>query len=120
SRFNGQVKAAGIDDTGKDILGGGRGELEHHPEGRGRFFWRQNVQDLPQGFSLQSQVSVLSDKNYLEQYFKNEFDTDLNQETFAYLKQQQDNWAWTLLAEQRIRNWVTETSWLPKADGYFI
>src|SRR5437588_10792098 len=93
----GQAKAYGIDDTGKDQLGGFRGPDDHHPEGRGRFFWRQSVQDLPQGFSIQSQFSVLSDKNFLEQYWKNEFDTDHNQETFIYVKQQQNNWAWTFL-----------------------
>jgi hypothetical protein len=62
----------------------------------------------------------LSDKNYLEQYFKSEFDNEINQETFLYVKQQQDNWAWTLLTEPRIRDWVTETSWLPRADGYLL
>jgi hypothetical protein len=118
--LTGIVKAYGIYDTGTDQLGGGRGPDDNHPNGRGRLLWQQNVQDLPQGFTLQTQVAPLSDKNFLEQYFKNEFDTGLNQETFAYLKQQQDNWAWTVLVQQDIRNWVTETSWLPRADGYLI
>ncbi len=120
SQYAGLVKAYGIDDTGKDILGGGRGEFDHHPEWRGRFLWRQNWWDLPGDFTLQFQASVLSDKNFLEQYYKYEFDSDINQETFVYLKQQRDNWAWTVLAEPRIRNWVTETEWLPRADGYLI
>ncbi len=120
ARLNGLVKAYGIHDTGTDILGGGRGENEHHTEWRGRFLWRQNVQGLPEGFSLQSQVSALSDKNFLEQFYKIEFDQDINQETFLYLKQQQDNWAWTVLTKPRIRNWVTETEWLPRADGYLL
>src|SRR5262249_52334206 len=64
--------------------------------------------------------SALSDKNFLEQYFKPEFDQDINQETFVYVKQQQDQWAWTLLAEPRIRRWVTETEWLPRADANLI
>jgi hypothetical protein len=125
-RTVGQVKAYGMIDMHTDNLGGSnligqpRGTDDNHPEGRGRFFWRQNVQDLPEGFSVQSQISVLSDPNYLEQYFKTEFDNDINQETFLYVKQQQDNWAWTLLAEQRIRYWVTETSWLPRADGWLL
>src|SRR5581483_9421519 len=95
-------------------------DTDVHPQWRGRFLWRQTLSDLPYGFSLQTQVSALSDKNFLEQYFKIEFDHDINQETFAYLKQQQDNWAWTLLVEPRIRDWVTETEWLPRADGYWI
>src|SRR5581483_6696592 len=120
AHLTGIVKAYSIYDTGTDQLGGGRGPDDHHPNGRGRLLWQQNVQDLPEGFTLQSQVAPLSDKNFLEQYFKNEFDTGFNQETFAYLKQQQGNWAWSLLVQQDIRNWVTETSWLPRADGYLI
>jgi hypothetical protein len=115
-----QVKAYGIDDGAKDELGGGRGPLDHHPELRGRLFWRQNIQELPDGFTVQTQLSALSDKNFLEQYYKREFDTDPNQETFLYVKQQQNNWAWTGIAEPRIRNWVTETEWLPRFDGYLL
>jgi hypothetical protein len=48
------------------------------------------------------------------------FDTYINQETYLYVKQQRDNWAWTLLTEQRVRNWVTETDQLPGLDGYLI
>lgn len=124
----GLVKAYGIYDPKPDNLGGSnifglpRGSEDHHPDTRGRFLWLQNVQDLPCGFSIQSQISVLSDKNYQEQYFKSEFDNQINpqQDTFLYVKQQQDNWAWTLLTEPRIRDWVTETSWLPRADGYLL
>jgi len=117
--LTGLVKGYGIYDKGVDILGGDR-TGEPHTDWRGRLLWRQNVQDLPEDFTLQTQVSWLSDKNFLEQYYKNEFDSDLNQETFSYLKQQRDNWAWTTLIEERDRAWVTETSWLPRADGYLI
>jgi hypothetical protein len=65
-------------------------------------------------------VSALSDHNFLEQYYKREFDTAFNQETFVYVKQQEGNAAWTVLGEPRIRNWVSETMWLPRADGFLI
>jgi hypothetical protein len=115
------VKANTIWDHGTDQLGGGRGPEDHHPEGRGRFVWKQNVQDLPDGFSVQSQVAAYSDKNYFEQFFKNEFDTEINQSTFLYIKQQQGNWAWTFLTEPQLTfNWVDQTEWLPKAEGYLL
>ncbi len=114
------VRAWGIYDTGTDILGGNRGQDDNHPFWRGRATWQQNVQALPNGFVFQSQFSALSDKNFLEQYFKNEFDNDVNQNTYLYLKQQQNNWAWTLFGNVRIRDWVNETNWLPRADGYLI
>jgi hypothetical protein len=81
--------------------------------------WRNNWSFLDD-FTLQFQGSALSDPNFLEQYYKTEFDNDINSETFVYFKQQHDNWAWTLLAEDRVRYWVTETSWLPRADGYLL
>src|SRR5207237_1128131 len=43
-----------------------------------------------------------------------------NKETFLYVKQQQDNWAWSFLAEPRVRDWVNETESLPRVDGYLI
>jgi len=120
SRYNGLFTAWGLHDTGTDNLGGGRGPGDDHPEWRGRALWRQHLFDMPYGFSLQTQAVGLSDHNFYEQFFKTLYDTDINQETFAYLKQQQGNWAWTLLGEPRLRPWVTETQWAPRADGYLI
>jgi hypothetical protein len=117
--YTGLIKAYGIHDTGTDQLGDGRGTDDNHPTWRGRFLGR-HIQDLPEDFTLEAQISALSDKNFLEQYYKNEFDRDINQETFLYLKQQRDNWAWTVLGEPRIRNWVSETEWLPRLDGYLL
>lgn len=116
--YTGLIKAWGINDTGKDLLGANRGNFGH-PDNRGRFLFRHNHQ-LPEDFTLWMQVSALSDKNFLEQYYYNEFNTDINQETFIFLKQQRENWAWTLHAEERIRNWVNETERLPQVDGYLI
>lgn len=118
-KYTGLVRAYGINDQGTDILGGGRGENEDHPNDRGRLLWR-HVQDLPADFTLQFQLSALSDKNFLEQYYKIEFAREPNQETFIYLKQQRANWAWTALVEPRIRTWVTETERLPELTGHLI
>lgn len=111
------VRIWGIGDKGTDILGGDRGPLDHHPYWRGRVSWTQSLLGLPDGFTFQSQLGAYTDKNFYEQYFKNEFDNDPNQWTFMYLKQQQNNWSWDLWGQAHIRNWVTETNWLPKAEG---
>ena len=118
-KLNGLVKGYMIDDHGQDILGGGRGTGDDHPKIRGQFLWRETW-ELPLDFTLQSQIAVLSDHNFLEQYFRNEYILEYNQETFVYLKQQQDNWAWSVLAEPNDRPWVTETEWLPRTDGYLL
>jgi hypothetical protein len=115
----GEFRTYTIYDTGNDLLGGFRDNYPH-PDWRGMVTWRENIQDLPGGFTIQGQLWYISDKNFLEEYFKNLWDTEINQSTFLYVKQQQDNWAWTFLTQQRIRNWITETDWLPRADGYLI
>jgi hypothetical protein len=113
------VKLYGIYDDGQDILGGGRGEFEPHPDWRGRALIRHN-QTINNEFTIQGQFSAISDKNFLEQYYKQEFDYDINNETYLYFREQRDQWAGTLLGKFHVRNWVTEDVWLPRADGYLI
>jgi hypothetical protein len=121
NRYDGTVKLNGIYDRGFDVLGGPRPENDFEPENfRGRVQWRQGVYDLPEGFTVQSQLAAISDRNYLEAYFKSEWDTDINQETFVYLKQQKDYWAYTVLLQPNDRNWITETQSLPRVDGYLL
>ncbi|MFO0807272.1 MAG: LPS assembly protein LptD [Gemmataceae bacterium] len=113
--YGGVAKLFGIYDTGTDILGGDRGEFDNHPLTRGRALLRHN-QTFLEDWTVNAQLSYLSDKNFFEQYYKTEFDTDPNQETFIYLKRQRDNWNASILAKPNIRNWVTEDVWLPRVD----
>jgi hypothetical protein len=137
-RYEGMVKAYGIDDGHKDVLGGNRGieqfvsppgELGtanfqalpiHHPELRGRFTDLFNVQDIPGGFFFQGQIQALSDKNFLEQFFNYEYNSNPIQQTFLYGGWREGNLAVTGLAEDRIRDWVTETNSLPRLDAFLI
>ncbi len=114
--YQGNIKAYGIYDTGKDVLGGGRGENDDHPDFRGRILARHQQVFLDE-FTYQGQLALIRDTNFIEQYYKQEFDTDLNQETYAYLKWQRNNFAATGLVKPNIRNWVTEDIWLPKLEG---
>jgi hypothetical protein len=117
--YSGMIHLWTAYDTGQDILGGNRDD-QPHPTWRDRIQGHARADDLPYGLSGQVQVGQFSDQNVQEQYDKIGFDTDPNWETFAYLKQQQANWAWTLLADERLQDWFTRTNWLPRADGYLI
>lgn len=131
-RYVGDVRAWGIYDTGIDVIGGGRGENLRigrapgdvipvtHPDWRGRFLTRFNGQDLPYGFTTQAQLHAISDRNFLEQYFYQEFLNEETQNTFLYVKQQQDNWAWTGLGQARLQDWLTQEQWYPRFDGYLL
>ncbi len=123
-KHDGFVRAYGLIDNGDDLLGGDRGVLPQHPDVRGRFQWRHNQDLYEYGTTfvrLFAQASYLSDPNYLEQFYKFEFDADPNHETFVYLPAGSGNAGGSLLFEGNWqRQWVTETEWLPRADGYLI
>src|SRR5262249_14590338 len=80
----GFIKIYGISEQGFDLLGGFRGPTPMPPDLRGRATWRHQ-QEITDELYFQGQLSMLSDMNFLEQYYKSEFDFGPNQETFAYL-----------------------------------
>jgi hypothetical protein len=114
---NGWVKLYGIQDHGTDILGGDRGVEPVHPDLRGRATWRHQ-QEIISGLYFQGQFAHLSDKNFLEQFYKQEFDLGPNHETFGYLSWNRRNlWAAALVEPRVDRAWTPETQWLPRLDG---
>jgi hypothetical protein len=122
SRYSGMLRPWFIYDTGKDKLGGGRDD-QPHPNARYRLQGDARADDIFDTWSsVQVGVGEFSDQNVHEQYDKLGFDSLWNQETFLYGKFQlpQANWAATLLVEERLRDWFTETNALPRADGYLI
>ena len=112
------VRAYGIRDDGRDDLGGGR-VFDPPKESRGRFLFRHRQEVGPHGTVL-AQVHAISDRNFLEQYFKREFDEEFTQETFLYGKYQAENYAASLSVEPRLLSWHTDTEWFPRADAYWL
>ncbi|MDB5391681.1 MAG: hypothetical protein JWM11_7327 [Planctomycetaceae bacterium] len=115
----GLVNAYGIDDGGKDNLGLGRRTLTVPDPLRGRLLLRDR-QEFGDEFTLMTELGYISDRNFLEQYFEPEWDTGKDNETLAYLKQQRGDWAWTAMGRDRINDFDTTTSWLPKGDLYVL
>lgn len=116
--YYGMFRGYYIHDTGKDRLGPFNSGYPP-TEDRGRITWRHR-QYLPQGWELTLEVGYLSDPNFLQQYFPHQFYTDKPEETLVYLKKQRDNWAFTLLGQWRINNWLTQTESLPDGAFYLI
>ena len=116
----GLIRLYGINDGGVDVLGGHRDTQPSHPANRGRVLWRHQ-QEVIEGMYFQGQLAYLSDKNFFEQYYKQEFDYGPSQETFAYLTYQKQNlWASGLVLPRLGQNWMTRTEWLPKFDGAIV
>lgn len=100
-----------IHDEGEDELGPFRSG-KPDTENRGRVTWRHR-QFLPEDWELTLELSYLSDPHFLEEYFQREFDTEKEQESLVYLKKQRDNWAFTLLSQWRLNDFLTQTEHLP-------
>lgn len=118
--FTTLVKWYYLQDKGRDVLGGIR-ESDFVPPGdRSRFLFRHQ-QQFDDNFSIQAQAAYLTDRNFFEAFWKLDYDFGPNQETFVYGKYTDRNYAFTLLSQVNWeRPWVTQTSWLPKAEGYLI
>lgn len=117
---DGLIKYYGINDHGLDDLGGFRGPEPVQPSFRERFLWRHQ-QDFGDDLFFQGQLAYVSDRNFIEQYYKQDWDLGPNQETFADLTWQHNQyWASGLFEQNLDRPWIPETNWLPRVDGAII
>lgn len=102
-------------DHGTDNLGADRGGLLPPNKARGGLLQRDR-QDFTPDTALLSELSFLSDRNWLEQYRELEFDTGKDYETLAYLRHLEDNWSWSAMGRARPYNYYNTTEWLPRGD----
>ncbi len=107
----GLIRTYYIHDHGEDNLGPYR-DSDPGTENRGRYTIRHR-EFLPKGWELTLEASWISDPNFMDEYFRAEFEEGKQQETLLYLKKQQDNWAFTTLAQWRILNFLTQTEHFP-------
>lgn len=117
NEFLGNGLATYVNDGGTDNLGLGRRDLRPPDPNRGRLHW-QHQHYFSNNLLFQGEAGYVSDRNYLEQYFENEFDRGKDQETLGYLKQQGDAWAWSLLARPQVNQFENNTQWMPRGDIY--
>jgi len=122
AQYSHTLRATGMYDKNYDILGGPRPVTNtFSPPGfRGWWLDRFTIMDMPYGFSFLGQLSPVSDRNFIEQYYKRPWDLDPNFDTFGFLKEQKENMAWSAMIRPRLRPWVTMTQDLPRFDGWII
>ena len=109
-----------IRDSGEDRLGrhSTRRDLEPPRELRGRFLW-QHRQFLSHDWQLTSEVSYASDENFIEGYYRSEYDVGKEQETLVHLKRIEDNWGLAFLGKARINNFRDKLEELPSAEFHW-
>jgi hypothetical protein len=113
--YFGSILGYVIDDHGHDWLSRNREDVPVPDDLRGRFRLLHR-QYLPYRWQLTGEVSYLSDKNFLEQYYRTEYNVGLEQETLLYLKRIQDNWGLSFLGKTRINDFQTQVEELPTAE----
>lgn len=107
-----------IDAEGEDDFGDKRKNV-NAPNQRGRATFRHKHQ-LPDDWILQVELSAISDRNFMEEYFPEEFHAGKEQETLIYAKKQRDNWAVTGLLQGRINRFDTQTESYPDIGFYLL
>lgn len=117
--FNGNAEAFYIHDSGTDNLGLDRRALV--PSTKDRYFLNhQHRQTSPFGMTLTSEAGIFSDRNFQQQYFLSDFNNRKDVETLLHLKQQQDNWSWSVIGRTKLNDYENTTDWLPKADLFLL
>jgi hypothetical protein len=109
-----------IHDEGEDRLGrhSTRRDLEPPRELRGRFLWRHR-QFLPHNWQLTSEVSYASDENFIEGFYRSEYNVGKEQETLVHLKRIEDNWGLAFLGKARINDFQNKLEELPSAEFHW-
>jgi hypothetical protein len=118
-RTFGLLDAWVLDDDGLDTLGLDRMGLVPEEEFRGRILGRHR-QILPNYWTLTAELGFISDRNFLEQFFEQEWDEQPDQRTGVELKQTLDNAALAIAVDARINEFFSETQQLPRLDHFWI
>jgi hypothetical protein len=118
-RFVGYLDAWGIYDTGTDTLGLDRRNLTPDKEFRGRVL-RRSRQYLANDFEWVSELGYISDRNFLEQYFENEWDQDTDHRNLLMIDKYYHNQLFRFSVNTQSSDFFQETEDLPRLDHYLL
>lgn len=118
-RYFGELDVWGIHDTGQDNLGRDRRSLVPEKEFRGRFFWEHRHQ-LPDGFEFEAQFGLISDRNFMEQFYEREWDRRRDATTGIALSRRWDTQSLGLFTDVRLNDFFAQTEWLPRTDHFLL
>lgn len=106
-----------LHDTGTDNLSNRR-DIDIDGETRGYALWRHR-QEVRNNWELSLELAYVSDETFLEEFFPDQADTGKPFETSLYLKQQQDDWAFTFLTRYDLLDFTAQLPTL-QAPGYTV
>ena len=106
-----------INDGGLDNLGRDRREVPLEEDFRGRLSGRHR-QRTPGGWQISAELGWLSDRNFLEQYYEQEWDTEKDLTTGLEIKRLVGSGSWSVSTDLRVNDFFTQTEWLPRLDHF--
>jgi hypothetical protein len=119
-RSIGFIDAWGVYDQGHgDVLGRDRLNVPIPQPERGRLLARHR-QDFGDGWRLMSEVGLISDRNFMEQYFEREWDQQKDYTTGFQLKKYLQNGTFAVSADIRPNSAFTQTENLPRLDHFVL
>jgi hypothetical protein len=126
--FVGDLHSYFVDDHGIDTLGAARSDETPPDEFRGRLYF-EHQQFFPDGWQAQLRVGYVSDSNFMDQWFNDEYQNNLPVDESIYLKHTHDSESFSFLAEAQPNRAITsaddeqenrEISRLPELNYYRI
>jgi hypothetical protein len=116
--FRGFLDAWGlIHEEGVDNLGFDRRAVPPEETFRGRVLGHHRHY-LPENWTFTGEFGLISDRNFLEQYYETEWDALKDQTTGIELKKLTENRSLSLTADARLNDFFTQTEWLPRVDHF--
>lgn len=117
--YSGYFKAQGVyDRKAEDTFGDQRQDIpSQHNRG---WLLARHKEYLPHDWQIQAELSLLSDRNFLEEFFPDEYWTGKEQENLIYAKKQRDNWAVSVLMKTKLNRFLTQTESYPEAAASLV
>ncbi|HUE72227.1 MAG TPA: organic solvent tolerance protein OstA [Pirellulaceae bacterium] len=108
-----------LHEEGDDNLGFDRRVVPPEETFRGRLL-AHHRHYLPNDWMFTGEVGIISDRNFLEQYYETEWDTLKDQTTGIELKKYTQNRSLSITSDVRPNDFFTQTEWLPRVDHYTL
>ena len=102
-----------------DNLGQNRRHVVPDTDARGRVYWRHR-QNLPEGWQVTAKLGLISDRNFLEQYYEKEWDEWVDRVTSLELKRTWEDQSLRVLGQFSLNDNVSQTEWWPRGDHFLL
>ncbi|MBR5711955.1 MAG: hypothetical protein IKX40_14480 [Thermoguttaceae bacterium] len=115
----GNIDFWGIYDWGKDNLGEGRRSVV--PEVRYRYkLFGKFVHEFNNGLQLTGETGLISDRDFMEEYYRDDWYTKPTPKTRIQLRQEIGNFSWDVAVQGKVNGFYTESQEIPRLDAYWL